>query len=86
MDKLIFAARAWNDYLYWQTQDRKTLRRINALINDIKRNRYEGIGKPEALSGDLSGFWSRRIDEQNRIIYRIVDEVIELVALRTHYE
>ena len=81
MNKVTFSDRAWNDYLYWQTQDKKTLRRVNALINDIKRNGYEGIGKPEALIGDLSGFWSRRIDDKNRIVYCIVDGVIEL----SHY-
>ena len=86
MNKVTFTDRAWNDYLYWQAQDKKTLRRVNALINDVKRNGCEGIGKPEALIGDLSGFWSRRIDDKNRIVYRIVDGVIEFVALRKHYE
>jgi len=85
MNRVTFTDRAWDDYLYWQTQDKKTLRRVNALINDIKRNGHEGIGKPEALVGDLSGFWSRRIDDKNRIVYRITDNVIELVALRKHY-
>ena len=64
---------AWEDYLYWQTQDRKTLKRINLLLQDISRNGYEGIGKPEPLKGDLSGWWSRRIDESNRLVYRIKD-------------
>ena len=86
MNKVTFTDRAWNDYLYWQAQDKKTLRRVNTLINDIKRNGYEGIGKPESLTGCLSGFWSRRIDDKNRIVYRIVDDVIEFVALRKHYE
>jgi len=86
MNKVTFTDRAWSDYLYWQVQDKKTLRRVNALINDVKRNGYEGIGKPEALTGDLSGFWSRRIDGKNRIVYRIADGVIEFVALRKHYE
>ena len=86
MNKVTFTDRAWDDYLYWQTQNKKTLRRINALINDIKRNGYAGIGKPEALIGDLSGYWSRRIDEQNRLVFRIVDDIIELYALRKHYE
>ena len=85
MNKVTFTDRAWDDYQYWQTQNKKILRRVNTLINDIKRNGYEGIGKPEALIGDLSGFWSRRIDDKNRIVYRIVDNVIELVALRKHY-
>ena len=59
---------AWDDYLYWQTQDKKTLKRINALVKDIERTPYEGIGKPEPLKGNLSGWWSRRIDEKNRIV------------------
>lgn len=64
---------AWDDYLYWQTQDKKTLKRINALIKEIERTPYEGIGKPEPLKGNLSGWWSRRIDEKNRIVYRQKD-------------
>ena len=62
---------AWEDYLYWQKQDKKTLKRINQIIKDIERNMYEGIGKPELLAGNLAGFWSRRIDSKNRIAYRI---------------
>lgn len=62
---------AWKDYLYWQAEDKKILKRINTLIKDIERNPYDGIGKPEALIGNLAGFWSRRIDEKNRIVYRI---------------
>ena len=85
MIKITFTDDAWEDYIYWQAQDRKTLRRINVLINDIKRNGFEGIGKPEPLKDNYSGFWSRRIDGRNRIIYRIVDDVIELVGLRNHY-
>ena len=76
---------AWEDYLYWQTQDRKTLKRINLLLQDISRNGYEGIGKPEPLKGDLSGWWSRRIDESNRLVYRIKDGRIEIAQCRTHY-
>lgn len=64
--KLLWEDRAWKDYLYWQTQDRKTLKRINMLITDIQRNPFDGIGKPEPLKANLSGWWSRRIDEQNR--------------------
>ena len=67
--RLLWEDRAWDDYLYWQTQDKKTLKRINALIKDIKRNPFEGIGKPEPLKGNLSGWWSRRIDDTNRIVY-----------------
>lgn len=77
---------AWEDYLYWQTEDRKTLRRINQLLKDISRNGYDGIGKPEPLKGDLSGWWSRRIDEGNRLVYRIHNGVIEIAQCRSHYE
>lgn len=76
---------AWEDYLYWQTQDKKTLKKINALIKDIDRNGYDGIGKPEPLTGDLSGYWSRRIDEKNRLVYKIVDGTIRIAQCRTHY-
>ena len=76
---------AWEDYLYWQKQDKKTLKRINLLLQDIDRNGYSGIGKPEALKNDLSGYWSRRIDEVNRLAYRIRDNVIEIIQCRTHY-
>ncbi|EKN4607294.1 TPA: Txe/YoeB family addiction module toxin [Vibrio parahaemolyticus] len=64
---------AWDDYLYWQTQDKKTLKRINKLINDVKRSPFEGIGKPEPLKENLSGFWSRRIDDTNRLVYAVDD-------------
>lgn len=83
--KKIWYDEAWEDYLYWQTQDKKTFKRINKLIQDIDRNIYEGIGKPEPLSGNLSGFWSRRIDEKNRIVYRVKDGNIEIAQCRTHY-
>lgn len=76
---------AWEDYVYWQSQDRRTLRRINALIKDIDRNGYAGIGKPEPLTGDLSGWWSRRIDEANRIVYRIRAGVVEIIQCGSHY-
>lgn len=85
MTKVTFTDAAWNDYVYWQAQDRKTLKRINVLINDIKRNCYEGIGKPEPLIGDLSGYWSRRIDDKNRLVYRILNDTIEIYGLRKHY-
>lgn len=71
--------------MYRQTQDKKTLKRINALLKDIDRNGYEGIGKPEPLTGNWSGYWSRRIDEKNRLVYRIVDETIRIAQCRTHY-
>ena len=76
---------AWEDYLYWQRQDKKTLRRINQLIQDIERNGYSGIGKPEPLKGDLQGYWSRRIDESNRLVYRIKEDRIEILQCRSHY-
>lgn len=76
---------AWEDYVYWQKQDKKTLRKINSLINDIDRNGYEGIGKPEPLRENLSGWWSRRIDDSNRIVYRIRENRIEIVQCGSHY-
>lgn len=80
-----FQERGWNDYMYWQTQDKKTLKKLNELIRDILRNGYEGIGKPEPLKGEFSGWWSRRIDEKNRLIYRISGELIEIAQCRSHY-
>lgn len=76
---------AWEDYVYWQNQDKKTLKKINVLIKDIDRNGYEGIGKPEKLKGDYNGYWSRRIDEKNRLVYKIVDNTIRIAQCRTHY-
>ncbi len=76
---------AWEDYIYWQTQDKKTLKRINQLLNDIDRNGYKGIGKPEPLKGNMNGYWSRRIDEANRLVYRIHDNKIEILQCRSHY-
>ena len=76
---------AWADYLYWQTQDKKTLKRINELIKDIERNGNLGIGKPEPLKGNLCGLWSRRIDEYNRLVYRIREDMLEIVSCRNHY-
>lgn len=84
--KKIWSDKAWDDYLYWQTQDKKTLKRVNQLVKDIERNNFEGIGKPEALKGNLSGFWSRRIDDANRLIYRINDEFIDILSCKGHYE
>lgn len=84
--KKIWHEKAWEDYLYWQTQDKKTLKRINSLIQDIERNPFEGIGKPEPLKHDLAGFWSRRIDDLNRIVYKISNDVLEIAQCRTHYE
>ena len=76
---------AWEDYLYWQTQDKKTLKRVNQLIRDIERSPFEGIGKAEPLKGDLSGWWSRRIDDANRLVYRVRGQMIEIAACRGHY-
>ena len=76
---------AWEDYLYWQKQDKKTLKRINQLIRDIDRNGYTGIGKPEPLRGNLSGYWSRRIDGANRIVYQIAENTIRIVQCGSHY-
>jgi len=76
---------AWADYEYWQMQDKKMLRKINSLIKDIERNGYNGIGKPEQLKGDLSGWWSVRIDEVNRLVFQIVENNIEIYACKGHY-
>ncbi|MDR2570618.1 MAG: Txe/YoeB family addiction module toxin [Oscillospiraceae bacterium] len=76
---------AWDDYLYWQTQDKKTLKRINKLLQDIDRNGYSGIGKPEPLKHDLSGYWSVKIDEKNRIVYRIENGKLEIWQCGSHY-
>ncbi|WP_415904745.1 Txe/YoeB family addiction module toxin [Neptuniibacter sp. QD48_55] len=76
---------AWGDYLYWQTQDRKTLKRINKLIIDSKRSPFEGIGKPEPLKENLAGFWSRRIDDTNRLVYAVDDQAITIISCRYHY-
>ena len=77
---------AWDDYLYWQKQDKKMLKRINQLLKDIDRNQYEGIGKPEPLIGDLSGYWSRRIEDKNRIVYKIKNNQIIIIQCGSHYK
>ena len=77
---------AWEDYVYWQSQDKKILKRINLLLKDIDRNQYEGIGKPEPLKYELQGFCSRWIAETNRLVYRIKGECIEILSCRTHYQ
>ena len=76
----------WEDYLYWQTEDQKTLRKINTLLKDIEKNGNEGIGKPEPLTGDLSGFWSRRINQKDRLIYALEMDQIIIIACRYHYD
>jgi len=83
--KLAWTDEAWKDYIYWQTQDKKTLKRINRLIKDTMGEPFEGIGKPEPLRENLSGFWSRRIDETNRLIYAVVDDFITIISCRYHY-
>ena len=80
----VFSDEGWADYLYWQTQDRKTLKRINALLQDIERNGHYGRGHPELLKG-VSGYWSRRINEKDRLVYRIADGAILIAQCRTHY-
>ena len=85
-NRLLFQGRGWDDYLYWQVQDKKTLKRINLLIQDIDRNGHIGIGKPEALSGNLAGFWSRRIDASNRLVYRIIEDRVEIIQCKGHYD
>ena len=76
---------AWNSYVYWQTQDKKTLKRINKLISDVKRSPFDGIGKPEPLKENLSGFWSRRIDDVNRLVYAVDDTAITVISCRYYY-
>ncbi|MBC5788688.1 Txe/YoeB family addiction module toxin [Providencia sp. JUb39] len=82
---LTWTDQAWEDYLYWQSQDKKTLKRINKLIEDIKRTPFSGIGKPEPLKENLAGFWSRRIDETNRLVYAIENTALVIIACRYHY-
>ena len=83
--QLAWTDRAWEEYIYWQTQDRKTLKRINNLIKDVKRDSFTGIGKPEPLRESLSGFWSRRIDDTNRLVYAVDDVYITIISCRKHY-
>lgn len=83
--RLLWEDRAWEDYLCWQEQDRKTLRRINALVKDTMRSPFEGIGKPEALKHGLSGLWSRRIDDAHRLVYFVEGDTVHIVACRNHY-
>lgn len=83
--KLAWTDAAWSDYIYWQSQDKKTLKRINKLIDNVLRSPFEGIGKPEALKENLSGFWSRRIDDTNRLVYAVNDTHITIIACQYHY-
>lgn len=84
--RLLWEESAWEEYTYWQMQDKKTLKRINALIKDIMRSPFEGIGKPEALKENLNGFWSRRIDEANRLVYQEKDGAIIVASCKGHYD
>lgn len=85
MSNIMFTERAWEEYCYWQTQDKKTLKRINQLLVDIKRNNFSGMGKPEPLKNNFSVFWSRRIDGANRIVYKIEGEFIQIIQCKGHY-
>jgi len=83
--KLIFSNHAWDDYLFWQKTDNKILRRINTLIKEAQRNPFEGMGKPEPLKHALSGYWSRRITDEHRFIYKVSEKAIHIAQLRYHY-
>lgn len=83
--KILWQDNAWEEYLYWQTQDKRTLKKINRLLSDIDRNGYNCTGKPEQLSENLAEYWSVRIDEKNRIVFRIDEETIEIIQCGTHY-
>lgn len=84
--RLLWHEQAWEEYLYWQTQDKRTLKRINLILKDIQRRTFEGIGEPEPLKGNLSGWWSRRIDGVNRIVYRENDGAIIIAQCKGHYD
>jgi toxin YoeB len=86
IDVLAWTNEAWGDYIYWQGQDKKTLKRINKLITDAQRSPFEGVGKPEPLKENLSGFWSRRIDESNRLVYVVDGNQLTIISCRYHYE
>lgn len=83
--KLIFSEHAWEDYLYWQKTDKKTLQRINKLIKETKREPFEGLGKPEPLKHSMAGYWSRRINEADRMVYKVSDNALLIAQLRYHY-
>jgi toxin YoeB len=84
--KLIFSENAWEDYLYWQNTDRNMLKRVNSLIKEIQRSPFEGMGKPEPLKHRLAGYWSRRIDNEHRIVYKVEGDVLLIAQLRHHYK
>jgi len=83
--KIVFSEHAWEDYLYWQRSDKRILQRINTLIKEIMRSPFQGMGKPEPLKHALSGYWSRRINDEHRIVYKITEEAIQIAQLRYHY-
>ena len=83
--KLVWAEDAWDDYLTWQESDPDTVKKINALVKNIRRTPFKGLGKPEPLKGSLKGFWSRRIDREHRLVYRISKDDVEIIACRFHY-
>jgi toxin YoeB len=83
--RLIFSEHAWEDYLYWQQADRKMLLRINSLIKEIQRQPFEGIGKPEPLRHGLAGYWSRRINDEHRLVYKMTEDAVLIAQLRYHY-
>ena len=82
---ITFTEKAWDEYIYWQTQDKKFLKKLNALIEEVTRTPFEGTGKPEPLRHELAGFWSRRISDEHRLVYRIKDGTLEIVQCRYHY-
>ncbi len=84
--KIQFSARCWEEYLYWQQTDKKIVRKINDMIKEISRSPYNGIGKPEPLKHSYSGYWSRRITDEHRLVYKIEDEILIVVQVRYHYE
>ena len=84
--RIVFSKNAWEDYTSWPTEDKKTLKKINSLIKDIERTPYEGIGKPEPLKFDLAGFWSRRIDQTHRLVYKIEGNDLQIFACKYHYD
>ncbi|MFQ8987299.1 MAG: Txe/YoeB family addiction module toxin [Intestinibacter sp.] len=85
MNNILFTSKSWEEYCYWQTQDKKTLKRINQLLADIARNNFTGMGKPEPLKNNLNGYWSRRIDEVNRLVYKVTNNQIEVIQCKGHY-
>lgn len=86
IEMLSWTRKTWSDYRYWQTQDKKTFKRINKLIQSTQRSPFEGLGKPEPLKENLAGFWSRRIDESNRLVYAVDDKQLTIISCRYHYE